>query len=142
MFIDSLLDGAVVFKEEELDLEPLLEESLQMECLNPILELDEDLTGLQNLIPAYNENRAVSTKSLKPFTGFLCELCNRSFETEQLAQVHLKTRRHYYAFIGAAKAKLQKQQEETKTAKESTDEVKTENEKEEPENEEPTQNGK
>lgn len=117
-------DGAVVVvqeEEEELDLEPLLEESLAMESENPVLELDDDLTGLQNLIPAYNPNRAISTKSLTSFTGFLCDLCNRSFDKEELAQAHLKTRRHYYAFIGAAKAKLQKQNEEAKKMEENKD---------------------
>lgn len=70
-----------------MDLEPLLEEPLQMEVENPILELTDDMAGLQNLIPAYKPDRAVSMLSLKPFEGFMCELCNRSFENEGLAQV-------------------------------------------------------
>ncbi|KAJ8974159.1 hypothetical protein NQ317_005807, partial [Molorchus minor] len=111
-----------VFKEEELDLEPLLEEPLQMEVDNPVLELSDDVSGLQNLIPAYKPDRAVSTQSLKPFTGFMCELCNRSFEDEQFAQDHLKTKYHYYQFIEAAKRKYQMQHTKKDEKKENTEE--------------------
>ncbi|KAJ8941185.1 hypothetical protein NQ314_010484 [Rhamnusium bicolor] len=135
-------DGDLVIQGEELDLEPLLDESLQMEVENPILELTDDLAGLQNLIPAYKPNRAVSTKSLKPFTGFMCELCNRSFEDEQLAQDHLKTKRHYYSFIEAAKIKYQrhakkeekKEDTEEKEKKDSQDDTMNESQNEEAEN--------
>lgn len=72
-----------------MDLEPLLDEPLQMEVDNPVLELSDDMAGLQNLIPAYKPERAVSTQSLKPFEGFRCELCDRSFEDEELAQVFI-----------------------------------------------------
>lgn len=114
------IDGAKVIQEgeEEPDLEPILEESVQMEAENPVLELDDDLTGLQNLIPAYKKDRPVSTKSLIPFEGFLCTLCNRSFNKEELAQSHLKSRRHYYAFVDAAKQKYKKQQDDAKKAEE------------------------
>ncbi|KAJ8948353.1 hypothetical protein NQ318_019338 [Aromia moschata] len=111
-------DGDAIIRGEELDLEPLLEEPLEMEVENPVLELTDDLAGLQNLIPAYKPNRAVSTKSLKPFTGFMCDLCNRSFEDEQLAQDHLKTKRHYYQFIESAKLKYQQQHTKKEEKKE------------------------
>lgn len=100
-------DGDLIIQEEELDLEPLLDEPLQMEVENPILELSDDMAGLQNLIPAYKPDRAVSSQSLKPFEGFRCDLCHRSFENEELSQDHLKTKRHYYQFIEAAKLKYQ-----------------------------------
>lgn len=73
--------------EGEPDLEPILEESLQLESEFPIFELTDDLSGLQNLIPAYKPDRAVSKQSLKEFSGYRCELCHRSFENEELAQV-------------------------------------------------------
>ncbi|CAH0546111.1 unnamed protein product [Brassicogethes aeneus] len=111
-------DGEIIIKEEELDIEPLLEEPLQLEVENPILELSDDVSGLQNIIPAFKKDRKVSTQSLKPFTGFVCELCDRSFVNEDLAQDHLKTRRHYYAFIEAAKKKLQKQEDDKKKEEE------------------------
>lgn len=120
-------NGDVIIEEEELDLEPLLDEPLQMESENPILELKGDMEGLQNLIPAYKKDRKVSTLSLKEFKGFMCELCNRSFVNEDVAQEHLKTPRHYYAFIEAAKKMYQKQVEEDKKKKEA-DATKKENE--------------
>lgn len=79
-------DGDIIV-ENDIDIEPLLDEPLQMEVENPILELTDDLTGLQNLMPAYKPDRAVSTQSLTEFSGFRCELCHRSFHEEDLAQV-------------------------------------------------------
>ncbi|CAG9815915.1 unnamed protein product [Phaedon cochleariae] len=119
-------DGDIILTEDdnELNLEPLLEESLQVEIENPVLELTDDLNGLQNLMPAYKPDRAISTQSLKPFTGFRCELCNRSFEREELGQRHLKTKLHYHQFIGACKKALkdrQRKEREEKEAKKSGD---------------------
>lgn len=71
----------------ELDLEPLLEESLQNEDEAPVLELSDDMTNFQNRIPAYKKSRPVSKESLKPSTGFLCDLCDRFFPSEEIAQV-------------------------------------------------------
>lgn len=73
----------------ELDLEPLLEESLQNEDDTPVLELSDDMTNFQNRIPAYKKNRPISKGSLKPASGFLCDLCNRFFPTEEIAEVTL-----------------------------------------------------
>ncbi|XP_044270416.1 zinc finger protein on ecdysone puffs [Tribolium madens] len=106
-------DGDVIEEELEIDLEPLLEESIQMEEENPILELSDELNNLQNRIPAYKKNRPIATQSLKPFSGFMCEICHKSFENEKYAQAHLRTEAHYYAFVGTVKAKYKKQSEET-----------------------------
>lgn len=121
-------DGDLIIKEEELDLEPLLDEPLQMEVDNPVLELSDDMAGLQNLIPAYKPERAVSTQSLKPFEGFRCELCDRSFEDEELAQSHLKTKRHYYQFIEAARLKYKQhtKKEEKKEENDTTEQKESE----------------
>lgn len=105
MTFDFLLDGDIIIDEDEPDLEPILEESLQLESEFPIFELTDDLSGLQNLIPAYKPDRAISKQSLKEFSGFCCELCHRSFENEEFAQKHLKSKLHYNSFINAAKNK-------------------------------------
>lgn len=73
----------------EVNLEPLLEESLQNEDDAPVLELSDDMTNFQNRIPAYKKGRPVSKESLKPASGFLCDLCNRFFATEEIAEVAL-----------------------------------------------------
>lgn len=83
----KLLDGEIIEEDLEIDLEPLLEESMEMEEENPFLELSDDLNNLQNRIPAYKKNRAIATQSLKPFTGYMCDICHRSFENEEYAQV-------------------------------------------------------
>lgn len=81
-------DGNTIEENVEVELEPLLEENLQSEAESPVLELDEDLVNLQNRIPAYKNNRPVGTKSLIPAQGFICELCHKFFESEELAQVN------------------------------------------------------
>ncbi|RZC43183.1 zinc finger protein on ecdysone puffs, partial [Asbolus verrucosus] len=105
-------EGEIIEEELEIDLEPLLEESMEMEEENPILELTDDLNNIQNRMPAYKKSRAVATQSLKPFTGFMCDICHRSFENEENAQGHLRTEGHYYAFVEAAKLRFKKQSEE------------------------------
>lgn len=87
MFVFVFVDGAAIEEALELDLEPLLEESLQTEHDNPVLELSDDMSNFQNRIPAYVRTRAISKESLKPSSGFLCELCNRFFPSEEVAQV-------------------------------------------------------
>ncbi|XP_060520170.1 zinc finger protein on ecdysone puffs isoform X2 [Cylas formicarius] len=119
---------------DDVDLEPILEEPLQMEVENPILELDDNLDGMQNLLPAYKKDRPVSTKSLKPFSGFMCELCNRSFADEKDAQDHLKTNRHYFKFIEAVKEKYHRKEKKERRERE-------EKAKKEKELEEESQNG-
>lgn len=58
----------------------------ETESESPLLEMTDDLEQLQNL-PVYKPDRALSMASLKPFSGFICELCDRTFETEELSQV-------------------------------------------------------
>ncbi|KAL3285172.1 hypothetical protein HHI36_019291 [Cryptolaemus montrouzieri] len=110
-------DGAVIVKEDEgseFDLEPLMEEVTEQEDDFPIVELDDDLHDLQNRIPGYRKTRLLGSKSLIPFNGFLCQICNTSFTTEELAHGHLKSKKHYLKFVEAAKNKYQKQLQEEK----------------------------
>lgn len=101
-------DGITVVNDLEMELEPLLEESLQNEDDTPVLELSDDMTNFQNRIPAYKKTRAVSKESLKPSSGFICDLCNKFFPSEEIAQAHLKSAKHYYAFVEAAKNKYKR----------------------------------
>lgn len=87
----NTIDGAIIVENLELDLEPLLEESLQNEDETPVLELSDDMINFQNRIPAYKKSRAVSKESLKPSSGFHCDLCNRFFPSEDIAQVNILT---------------------------------------------------
>ncbi|XP_076264335.1 protein on ecdysone puffs isoform X2 [Rhynchophorus ferrugineus] len=110
--------SAEIESEQDVDLEPLLEEPLQMESENPIMEIDDVLDGLQNRIPSYKQDRSVATKSLKPFTGFVCELCNRSFVDEQDSQDHLKSKRHYYKFVEALREQFERRERRRKEEEE------------------------
>lgn len=101
-------DGNIIPDGMELDLEPLLEESLQSEAENPIMELDEPMDNLQNRIPAFKKGRQVGTKNLTEAKGFICELCHRFFESEELAQSHLKTEAHYHSFVSTLKKKAKR----------------------------------
>ncbi|XP_044750120.1 zinc finger protein on ecdysone puffs [Coccinella septempunctata] len=133
-------DGAVVVKEDEseFDLEPLMEEVTEQEDDFPILEMDDDLHDLQNRIPAYRKTRLLGSKSLIPFTGFMCQVCNTTFVSEEFSQNHLKSKKHYLKFVEAVKNKYQKQLQEEKEKekvekekKEEESEVKKEDEGEE-----------
>lgn len=75
-------------KSENEENESEKENKVETESDSPILEISDDLEQLQNL-PIYNPDRALSVTSLKPFSGFICELCDRTFETEELSQVSI-----------------------------------------------------
>lgn len=81
------LDGEIIEEDLEMDLEPVLEETMELEDEHPILELTDELNNLQNRIPAFRKNRPIGSQSLKPFNGFMCDICNRSFENDEFAQV-------------------------------------------------------
>ncbi|XP_063910154.1 zinc finger protein on ecdysone puffs-like isoform X1 [Zophobas morio] len=106
-------DGEIIEEDLEMDLEPVLEETMELEDEHPILELTDELNNLQNRIPAFRKNRPIGSQSLKPFNGFMCDICNRSFENDEFAQAHLRTEGHYYTFVEAVKQKFKKQQEES-----------------------------
>lgn len=72
-----------------------MEESMQMEEDNAVTELSDDLNNLQNRMPAFKKDRAIGTKNLKSFTGYMCDICNRSFENEDNAQVTVVFWEHY-----------------------------------------------
>ncbi|KAK9877851.1 hypothetical protein WA026_020081 [Henosepilachna vigintioctopunctata] len=123
--------GAIVEKNDELefDLEPLMEEVTEQEDDFPIVELDDDLHDLQNRIPAYRKTRLLGSKSLIPFTGFLCEICNSSFTSDEAGQAHLKSKKHYLKFVEAAKNKYQKQLQDEKDKEKAEKEKKDEDQK-------------
>ncbi|XP_018328580.1 zinc finger protein on ecdysone puffs [Agrilus planipennis] len=115
--MDSGESAKIIEDDLEMDLEPLLEESLLSEDDNPVLELDDDLKDLQNRIPAYKKNRPVGTLSLKPLTGNFCEICDR-FIHDKNVDAHLRSERHYYKFVDAAKTKYKAQTESKENDKE------------------------
>ncbi|KAF5299672.1 hypothetical protein FQA39_LY11467 [Lamprigera yunnana] len=128
-------DGAPIIEEiPEIDNDPLLEESLQTEDENPILELTEDLKDLHNRIPAYKSTREISTSSLEPMNGFYCNLCICFMPKESVAKDHLRTEKHYHAFVDAAKRKFKKMNDEEKEKEEQKRRRKAEEELEGAEN--------
>lgn len=68
-------------------MEPLLNEGLEMEGEDPILEPDSTLDNMMNRLPAYKRNRPVATQCLQEFSGWRCDLCNRSFSEKEDADV-------------------------------------------------------
>lgn len=80
-------DGADVVEEESVEINELQEEeALQMDE-NAILELTDELSDIDNRIPAYNPSRVISVGSVTPASGFRCDLCNKFFASEVLSQV-------------------------------------------------------
>lgn len=84
-------DGADIVKEDdiEINIDPLLDESLQTEAADPILELTDDLRDLHNRIPAYKPTRPIATASMTPISGFYCEVCDKFLTSEPVSQVQL-----------------------------------------------------
>jgi len=103
-----------VMVQAEIDNDPLLDENVQNEDDYPVLELDEDLANLFNRIPVFKPERPVSKNSVKPATGFICDLCNYFMASEEESQAHLKSFHHYQTFVEAVKIKFQKNSNEKK----------------------------
>ncbi|KAF5297451.1 hypothetical protein FQR65_LT01382 [Abscondita terminalis] len=109
-------DGAPLLDEEapEMENDPLLEESLQTEDENPILELTDDMKDLHNRIPAYKPTRDVAKNNVQPMSGFYCDICVCFMTTEEFANQHLRTEKHYQSFVDAAKRQFKKIADEEK----------------------------
>ena len=124
-------DGAPLEEEEpEIDNDPLLDESLQTEDENPILELTDDLKDLHNRIPAYKPTRELAKNNVQPMSGFYCDICIRFMTSETAAKEHLKTEKHYHAFIDAAKRQFKRMADEEKEKEEKAKRRKAEEEAE------------
>lgn len=124
-------DGAEIVTEEELDidLDPIMEETVEHEDDYPILDLDDDMKAFGSRVPAYRRDRALASKSLQAFTGFMCNICNVSFVDEELAQKHLKSLKHYQKFVETIRNKYQKmcKEREEKDKKEEATEAQNDN---------------
>lgn len=103
---------------EDVNLDEALEESLHMEGEDPILDMGDSLVNMVDRLPAYKPNRSVAQGAVKEFTGFMCELCHRSFQDKNNADAHLKTKRHYYRFIEHIKERFDKEEKKKKADKE------------------------
>lgn len=103
---------------EDVNLDEALEESLHMEGEAPILDMGDSLVNMVDRLPAYKPNRGVAQGAVKEFTGFMCELCHRSFQDKNNADAHLKTKRHYYRFIEHIKERFDKEEKKKKADKE------------------------
>lgn len=103
---------------EDVNLDEALEESLHMEGEDPILDIGDSLVNMVDRLPAYKPNRSVAQGAVKEFTGFMCELCHRSFVDKNNADAHLKTKRHYYRFIEHIKERFDKEEKKKKADKE------------------------
>lgn len=114
----------------EIDTEPLLDENIQNEDDNPVLELHDDMTNLFNRIPVFRPNRGVGKASMKPATGFICDICKLFMPSEQESKVHMKSFAHYHAFVDAAKTKFQNAANEKKKKEDSNSEETTEDKEE------------
>ncbi|XP_065160515.1 zinc finger protein on ecdysone puffs isoform X2 [Atheta coriaria] len=102
----------------DIDNDPLLEENMQNEDDNPILELSDDLNNLFNRIPVFKHDRPLAKDSLKPATGFICEMCKMFMPTKEASEEHNKSYKHYVKFVETIKAKYQRQANEKKKADE------------------------
>ncbi|KAH1004343.1 zinc finger protein on ecdysone puffs [Dendroctonus ponderosae] len=120
-------DGDEIISGEEsgdINMDDVLEESLSMEGEDPIIDIDDSLINMVDRLPAYKKNRPVAVKALQEFTGFKCDLCNRSFAQKSDADAHLTTRRHFYRFVESIKERFDSEEKRKRAEKDAAEKSK------------------
>ncbi|XP_045539919.1 zinc finger protein on ecdysone puffs isoform X2 [Papilio machaon] len=75
----------------------------------------DDLTNItQDMIPVYSTERGVGRSFLSEFRCVQCSLCRKLLDSEETAEVHLKTWRHHQLFIRLITKSSQQLQEGNK----------------------------
>ncbi|KPJ19336.1 Zinc finger protein on ecdysone puffs [Papilio machaon] len=75
----------------------------------------DDLTNVtQDMIPVYSTERGVGRSFLSEFRCVQCSLCRKLLDSEETAEVHLKTWRHHQLFIRLITKSSQQLQEGNK----------------------------
>ncbi|CAH4035335.1 unnamed protein product [Pieris brassicae] len=86
--------------EEKADEEDKVKDSIDKE--DTILDYTEgeDLTNItDDKYPVYSTERGVGRSFLSEFKCFQCQLCKKLLDSEETAEVHLRTWRHHQLFV-------------------------------------------
>ncbi|XP_022125514.2 zinc finger protein on ecdysone puffs isoform X3 [Pieris rapae] len=97
--------------EEKADEEEKVKESIDKE--DTILDYTEgeDLTNItDDKYPVYSTERGVGRSFLSEFKCFQCQLCKKLLDSEETAEVHLRTWRHHQLFVRLLNEKSGKEQ--------------------------------
>ncbi|XP_047525338.1 zinc finger protein on ecdysone puffs isoform X5 [Pieris napi] len=97
--------------EEKADEEVKVKESIDKE--DTILDYTEgeDLTNItDDKYPVYSTERGVGRSFLSEFKCFQCQLCKKLLDSEETAEVHLRTWRHHQLFVRLLNEKSGKDQ--------------------------------
>lgn len=89
-----------------------------MDVADVVTDIIDDMEDLKNRIPTYTTRRSVGKSMLKKVEGFLCSHCQRFFTTEDKAEKHLRTERHFNNFMKLLKEKENEVEEKKRKAKE------------------------
>ncbi|KAI5645560.1 hypothetical protein NE865_02227 [Phthorimaea operculella] len=74
----------------------------------------DDLTAVtKEQFPTYNVSRGVGRSFLEPFSCVQCKLCRKLLESEEAADVHVRTWRHHQLFLRLLHEKTQPQENKT-----------------------------
>ncbi|XP_047525335.1 zinc finger protein on ecdysone puffs isoform X2 [Pieris napi] len=101
--------------EEKADEEVKVKESIDKE--DTILDYTEgeDLTNItDDKYPVYSTERGVGRSFLSEFKCFQCQLCKKLLDSEETAEVHLRTWRHHQLFVRLLNEKSGKDTIETR----------------------------
>ncbi|CAH4035334.1 zinc finger protein on ecdysone puffs isoform X3 [Pieris brassicae] len=97
--------------EEKADEEDKVKDSIDKE--DTILDYTEgeDLTNItDDKYPVYSTERGVGRSFLSEFKCFQCQLCKKLLDSEETAEVHLRTWRHHQLFVRLLNEKSGKEQ--------------------------------
>ncbi|CAF4838891.1 unnamed protein product [Pieris macdunnoughi] len=97
--------------EEKADEEVKVKESIDKEGTILDYTEGEDLTNItDDKYPVYSTERGVGRSFLSEFKCFQCQLCKKLLDSEETAEVHLRTWRHHQLFVRLLNEKSGKEQ--------------------------------
>ncbi|XP_046972844.1 zinc finger protein on ecdysone puffs isoform X2 [Vanessa cardui] len=98
-------EGEVEVKKEQEDVEVKQEPEVKKESVDnetTILDYKEgdDITNMTaEMLPYYSTERGVGRSFLSPFSCVQCTLCRKLLDSDETAEVHLRTWRHHQLFV-------------------------------------------
>ncbi|XP_039760606.1 zinc finger protein on ecdysone puffs isoform X2 [Pararge aegeria] len=97
---DSMEDGEAKKEDGETKTEVKKAEPIDKEDTVLDYKDGDDVTNVtQEMLPAYSTERGVGRSFLKPLNCIQCQLCHKLLDSEETAEVHLRTWRHHQLFI-------------------------------------------
>lgn len=109
-------------KDQDVEIKQEAGEKKTTDNENTIVDYKEgdDISKITSeMIPMYSTDRGVGKSFLSPFSCIQCTLCRKLLDSEETAEVHLRTWRHHQLFLRVLSTKSGQGQQATETQKRS-----------------------